>query len=111
MWNWKEAAFLSSVSRYLGVLGEFTSDLEYFALLSFVGRIGTFLVSTVSGEQDCHQVCYVCFGQPALEVVTLLSLIICLESIMGYVGSGVTPTMRTRRCFEHSTCGCLVRVM
>ena len=45
VWNWKEAAFLSSVSRYQGELGEFTSDLEYFALLSFVGCMGTFLVS------------------------------------------------------------------
>ena len=50
VWNRKGAAFLSSVSRYLGVLGEFLSDLEYFALLSFVGCIGTFLVSVVLGR-------------------------------------------------------------
>ena len=60
----QEAALFSSVSRCLVVLGEFTSDLEDFALLSFVGCIGTFLVSVVSREQDCHQVCYVCLGQP-----------------------------------------------
>ena len=62
-------------------------------------------------EQDCHQVCYVCLEQPQQRVVILLSLIVILGSTVGYVGSGVTPTMRTRRCFEHSTCGSLVRVM
>ena len=36
-WNRKEALFLSSVSRYLGLSTVFTSDLEYFALLSSVG--------------------------------------------------------------------------
>ena len=74
VWNWEDAAFLLSVSRYLGVLGEFTSDLEYFAFLSSVGCIGTFWVSVVSGEQDCHQVCHACLGQPPRGVVTLLSL-------------------------------------
>ena len=76
MWNWKEAAFLSSVSRYLGVLGEFTSELEYFAFPSSVGCIGTFLVSVVLGEQDCHQGGYACLGQPPQGVVTLLSLVV-----------------------------------
>ena len=43
--------FLSSVSRYLGLSIVFTSDLEYFALLSSVGCIiCTFLVSVVSGR-------------------------------------------------------------
>ena len=41
---------LSSVSRYLGLSIVFTSDLEYFALLSSVGRIGTFMVSVVPGR-------------------------------------------------------------
>ena len=50
VWNRKEALFLSSVSRYLGLSVVFTSDLEYFALLSSVGCIGTFLVSMVSGR-------------------------------------------------------------
>ena len=38
------------VSRYLGLSIVFTSDLEYFALLSSVGCIGTLLVSVVSGR-------------------------------------------------------------
>ena len=50
VWNRKEALFLSSVLRYLGLSMVFTSDLEYFALLSSVGCIGTFLVSVVSGR-------------------------------------------------------------
>ena len=51
VWNRKEALFLSSVSRYLGLSVVFTSDLEYFALLSSVGGcIGTILVSVVSGR-------------------------------------------------------------
>ena len=50
VWNRKEALFLSSVSRYLGLSVVFTSDLEYFALLSSVGCIGIFLVSVVSGR-------------------------------------------------------------
>ena len=50
MWNRKEALFLSSTSRYLGLSIVFTSDLQYFALLSFVGCIGTLLVSVVSGR-------------------------------------------------------------
>ena len=50
VWNRKEVFFLSSVSRYLGLSIVFTSDLEYFALLSSVGCSGTFLVSVVSGR-------------------------------------------------------------
>ena len=50
MWNRKEALFLSCVSRYLGLSVVFTSDLEYFALLSSVGCIGTLTVSVVSGR-------------------------------------------------------------
>ena len=50
VWNRKEALFLSSVSRYLGLSVVFTSDLEYFTLSSSVGCIGTFLVSVVSGR-------------------------------------------------------------
>ena len=48
VWHRKEALFLSSVSRYLGLSIVFTSDLEYFALLSSVGCTGTLLVSVVS---------------------------------------------------------------
>ena len=48
LWNRKEALFFSSVSRYLGLSSVFTSDLEYFALLSSVRCIATFLVSVVS---------------------------------------------------------------
>ena len=50
VWNRMEALFLSSVSRYLGLSIVFTSDLEYFALLSSVGCIGTFMVSVLSGR-------------------------------------------------------------
>ena len=50
MWNRNEALFFSSVSRYLGLSIVFTSDLEYFALVSSVGCIGTLLVSVVSGR-------------------------------------------------------------
>ena len=50
VWNRKEALFLSSVSRYLGLSIVFTSDLEYFGLLLSVGCIGTLLVSVVSGR-------------------------------------------------------------
>ena len=42
--------FLSSVSRYFGVVGEFTIDLGYFSLRSFVGCIGTFMLSVVSAR-------------------------------------------------------------
>ena len=37
MWNRKEALFLSSVSRYLGLSIVFTSDLEYFASVVICG--------------------------------------------------------------------------
>ena len=50
VWNRKEGLFLTSVSRYLGLSIVFTSDLEYFALLSSVGCIGTLMVSVVSGR-------------------------------------------------------------
>ena len=50
VWDRKEALFLSSVSRYVGLSIMCTSDLEYFTLLSSVGCIGTLLVSVVSGR-------------------------------------------------------------
>ena len=48
VWNRREALFLSSVSRYLGLSIVFSIDLEYFALLSSVGCMGTLMVSVVS---------------------------------------------------------------
>ena len=47
VWNRKEALFLSSVSRYLGLSIVFISDLEYFALLSS-------WCPWCRGEQDYH---------------------------------------------------------
>ena len=49
VWNRKEASFLSSVSRYLGLSIVFTSNLEYFAQLSSVGAL---MVSVVSARSN-----------------------------------------------------------
>ena len=40
VWNRNEALFLSSVSQYLGLSIVFTSDVEFFGLVSSVGCIG-----------------------------------------------------------------------
>ena len=87
VWNRKEALFLSSVSRYLGVSIVFTSDLEYFALLSSVGCIGTLMVSVLSGEQDYHRICCVCQGPPLVRVAVCLSQVTFRVETMSYVGS------------------------
>ena len=73
-------------SRYFD---EFTSGLEYFALLSFVGCIGTFLVSVVSGRTRLPSSSLRLLGAASAEVVRLFSLIIVLGSAVVYVGSGV----------------------
>ena len=111
VWNRKEALFLSSVSRYLGVLGEFTSDHEYFALRSSVGCIGTFLVSVVSGRTRLPPICWVCWGLPLVRVAVCLSRVAIRVETVSYVGSWTTPKTTACGCFEHSTCGCLVRVL
>ena len=69
--------------------GEFTSDCGYFALLSFVGCIGTFLVSVVSGRTRLpSSLLRLLRASPCGQFVILLSLIIILGSTVRYVGSG-----------------------
>ena len=121
MWNWKEAAFLSSVSRYLGELASSQVTLSILLLCplwvalvppwcrwlpsSLLRLLGAASAGGRTTPLTGHNL------GVNRGVRRLLSPVIILESTVGYVGSGVTPTMRTRRFFEHSTCGSLVRVM
>ena len=54
----------------------FTSDLEYFALLFFMGCIGAFLVSVVSGRTKLPSSLFRLLGAVSVGVLILLSLII-----------------------------------
>ena len=104
MWNRKEALFLSSFSIV------FTSDLECFALLSSVGCIGTLMVSVVSGRTRLPSNLLRLPGSSsgASRSRSLSRVTIRVET-MSYVGSWTAPKTTTCGCFEHSTCGCLVR--
>ena len=110
----KEAAFLSSVSRYFGVMFEFTIDLGYFSLRSFVGCIGTFMVSVVSGRTRLPSSVVRLLGAASVgrgRRSQHSSLWSDLGVNRGLPRLRVTPTMRRRGGFEHSTCASLVRVM
>ena len=104
VWNRQEALFLSSVSRYLGLSIVFTSDLEYFAPLSSVGRIGTLMCLCCRGEPDYHRICCVCRGLLLVRVAVCLSRVTIRAETMSYVGSWTAPKTTTFGCFDHSSC-------
>ena len=105
VWNRKEALFLSSVSRYLNLSIVFTSDLECVALLSSVGCVGGDGENKITIEFVASA--RVFFWRE--WGVRLLRVNIRAET-MRYV-AWTTPTTTTCGYFEHSACGCLVRVL
>ena len=109
-WNRKEALFLSSVSRYLGLSIVFTNDMEYFALLSSVGCIGTLMMSVVSGRTRLPPNLLRLLGSSSGVSRTALladpypSGSHELRRLVDHSDNG------SLGCSEHSICGCLVRV-
>ena len=73
VWSRKEALFLSSVSQYHRRSIVFTSDVEHFSLLSSVARIGTLMVSVVSGRTRLPSCLLRLPQQPMRRVAACLS--------------------------------------
>ena len=63
------------------------------------------------GEQDYHRICCVCRGLPQVRVASCLSRVNIRVKTKSYVGSWTAPRTTAFACLEHSTCGCLVRVL
>ena len=93
VWNRKEVLFLSSVSRYLGLLIVFTSDVlgvgKKKITIEFVASAWSSLWSVAA-----------CLSRIDVEGVTV-----------SYVGSWITLTRKTCGRFEHLTRGSFVRVL
>ena len=104
VWNRKEAAFLSSVSRYLGLSSVFTSDPEYLALCHLWFAFDSLGVCGVGENKLNIKLVHLLWAASGASRSKLLADHYP-GSTVSYVGSWVTLTRKTCGCFEHRLAG------